>query len=230
MNEHKPFHFSQKGWYLSLIACAAVIGIAGFIFQKNVTIRPGAAADTAAVIPAAARPVTAAEAPTQSVVEVMASLPIEPEGQNVSDTQAQSVHQGIRTASPVDGSSIADYAMEVLSYNETTRDWRTHDGIDLAAPEGTPVTAAAAGTVQAVYDDDTMGTTVVVHHGAGYVTRYSCLSADTKVAVGDYVDLGQQLGQVGESAILENAVGTHVHFSVTHNDKSMDPNDFLALE
>lgn len=230
MNEHKPFHFSQKGWYLSLIACAAVIGIAGFIFQRNVTIRPNTA-DTASVIPAAARPAAAnAELPEQAVVEVMAPQPIRQEFQNNADVQEESVHQGIRTASPVDGASIADYAMEVLSYNETTRDWRTHDGIDLAAPEGTPVTAAAAGSVQAVYDDDTMGTTVVVHHGSGYVTRYSCLSADTKVAAGDYVDLGQQLGQVGESAILENAIGTHVHFSVTHNDAPMDPNDFLALE
>ena len=56
--------------------------------------------------------------------------------------------------SPVEGSAIYGYSMEALSYNQTTRDWRVHDGVDIAAQAGTAVCAAADGTVYAVYSDD----------------------------------------------------------------------------
>jgi murein DD-endopeptidase MepM/ murein hydrolase activator NlpD len=48
------------------------------------------------------------------------------------------------------------------------------------------------------------------------------------VAAGDTVKLGQQIGTVGTSALLESAVGDHVHFSVTCNDESVDPQVFLG--
>ena len=61
--------------------------------------------------------------------------------------------------------------MDCLSYNETTRDWRVHNGVDIAAEEGTPVMAAADGQVYTVYEDETMGTTVVIRHEDGYTTK-----------------------------------------------------------
>jgi murein DD-endopeptidase MepM/ murein hydrolase activator NlpD len=122
-----------------------------------------------------------------------------------------------------------DYAMDCLSYNPTTRDWRVHNGIDIAAEAGTPVCAAAAGTVYTVYEDDTMGTTVVIRHEDGYVTVYSSMeSAD--VAAGDTVTLGQTIGKVGNTALLESEVGDHLHFAVSHNDEAMDPNEFLGID
>ncbi len=67
--------------------------------------------------------------------------------------------------------------MEQLAFNATTRDWRTHDGVDLTAAEGAPVRAAANGTVTAVYDDELLGTTVVIGHDDGCVTYYQNLAA-----------------------------------------------------
>lgn len=217
MNEHKHFHLSAKTYYSLLILCAAVIGIAGFLFQKNVTVKKAAVA-----------PVSLEETETVSVMAPQ-SLAVQPVKETQPETVPETVHRGIQTASPVDGASIADYAMEVLSYNETTRDWRTHDGIDLAAPEGGKVLAAAEGTVQSVFEDDAMGLTVVLRHGDGYVSRYSCLGS-TCVAEGDYLYLSQPLGTVGESATVESTIGTHVHFAVSRDGQSMDPNEFLALE
>ena len=49
------------------------------------------------------------------------------------------------------------------------------------------------------------------------------------VSAGDTVELGQQIGYVGSSALLENAIGDHVHFCVTLNDNSVDPEDFFTL-
>ena len=119
-------------------------------------------------------------------------------------------------------------AMEVLSYNETTRDWRVHNGVDFAAPEGTAVVAAADGQVYTVYEDDQMGMTVVIRHENGYTTRYSSLDAGVAVSAGQNVTMGQTIGAVGTSALMENALGHHVHFAVSHNDESVDPMEFLG--
>jgi murein DD-endopeptidase MepM/ murein hydrolase activator NlpD len=136
----------------------------------------------------------------------------------------------MRTASPVEGETVAVYAMDSLSYNATTRDWRVHNGVDIAAEEGTKVCAAAEGTVYTVYEDETMGMTVVIRHADGYVTKYASLAQEVSVKPGDTVELGQQLGCVGNTALLESAIGCHVHFSVTQNDEPVDPAQFLALE
>ena len=119
--------------------------------------------------------------------------------------------------------------MEVLSYNPTTRDWRVHNGIDIAAEPGTEVCAAADGTVYTVYEDETMGTTVVIRHDGGYVTKYASLAAEVSVSAGQSVKAGDVIGTVGCTALLETAIGDHLHFSVTCDGESMDPNDFLAL-
>ena len=119
--------------------------------------------------------------------------------------------------------------MEVLSYNQTTRDWRVHNGVDIGAPEGTAVLAAADGTVYTAYEDDTMGTTVVIRHTGGYTTRYSSLDKNLAVKAGDRVTAGQTVGYVGSTALVESTLGSHVHFSVTCQDKPMDPAEFLAL-
>ena len=135
----------------------------------------------------------------------------------------------LQTASPVAGETVAAYAMDQLGYNPTTRDWRVHNGMDIAAEAGTAVCAAAEGTVYSVFEDETMGTTVVIRHADGYVTCYASLG-ETAVKTGDKVTLGQKIGTVGNTALLENAIGEHVHFSVTHNDQPMDPAEFLKQE
>jgi murein DD-endopeptidase MepM/ murein hydrolase activator NlpD len=100
--------------------------------------------------------------------------------------------------------------------------------VDIAAEAGTKVCAAAAGQVYTVYEDETMGMTVVIRHQDGYVTCYASLAETVEVAAGDTVERGQTIGYVGNSALLESAVGDHVHFSVTCNDVPVDPADFLA--
>ena len=119
--------------------------------------------------------------------------------------------------------------MDCLTYNPTTRDWRTHDGVDIAADAGTTVCAAADGTVYTVYDDDTMGKTVVIRHEDGYTTRYACLADEVSVKPGDVVKMGQTIGTVGETALLEAAIGHHLHFSVMRDEQSVNPEDFFAI-
>ena len=131
--------------------------------------------------------------------------------------------------SPVSGEPMFGYSMEALSYNQTTRDWRVHNGIDLAADTGSAVCAAADGEVYTVFEDDSYGYTVVVRHADGYTTRYASLSDTIPVRPGDQVTMGQTIGYASDSAIVESTMGSHVHFSVTCYDEPMDPAAFIAL-
>ena len=210
------FSFSGKGYYIALILCAVAIGISGYMYYRSVNQQ-----DTQLQTPTDSADVLQ---DNQDDVPVVSTQP--------GDTSTKpTVPSGpIKTGAPLTGETIYDYAMDVLSYNETTRDWRVHNGIDIAAEAGTTVCAAADGTVYTTYVDDTMGTTVVIRHQDGYVTTYSSLDSELLVQPGATVTLGQAIGTVGNTAMLENALGDHLHFAVTCYDKPVDPVLFLSLE
>ena len=214
-------NISGKGYYIALILCAVAIGISGYLYYRNTNETSAQqqipAADTVDVgqlqdVPAAVtRPQAEVTVPTQPA-----------------ETEAPTAPKTGKRVSPVSGEQIAGYAVDCLSYNQTTRDWRTHDGVDIAAAAGTAVVAAADGEVYSVYEDETMGMTVVLIHDGGYTTRYASLAQEVSVNPGDMVQAGQTIGCVGRTALLESAVGEHVHFSVKCNQQSVDPAEFLA--
>lgn len=99
-----------------------------------------------------------------------------------------------------------------------------HDGIDFAAPMGSPVLASAAGTVKTVSKDaGGYGVMVEVEHPNGYVTRYAHLS-EADVKVGQQVNAGDPVAKVGNSG---KSTGPHLHFEVRKGDKAVDPVAFL---
>ena len=214
--------FNGKGYYIALILCAAAIGITGYLYYRNVNEPSLHAQDPT-------NPVTDAAGTQNEDVAAVATQPAGGKDSTPTGTTGTQTPVKPRTASPISGETVAEYAMDCLSYNATTRDWRVHNGVDIAAEAGTEVCAAADGVVYTTYEDETMGTTVVIRHDGGYTTKYSSLDADVAVSPGDEVKLGQAIGCVGSTALLESALGDHVHFSVTHNDEPMDPADFLDL-
>ena len=200
--------FAGKGYYIALILCAVAIGVSGYLYYQNANPKD----------PSLENP--------EATVDVMNPNGNRPATQ---PTQPAPTKKPFRTGKPVDGEVVMDYSMDCLCYNPTTRDWRTHDGVDIAAEEGSKVCAAADGTVYTVYTDEMMGTTVVIRHENGYVTTYASLAQQVTVKAGDSVKLGDTIGYVGSSALLECAIGDHVHFSVTRNGETMDPEAFLNL-
>ena len=220
-NKHTGRRFAGMGYYIALILCAAAIGISGYLYYRN------ANQDTLNDQTPSGDVQADVTGGSENDVAVNATQPDAlSDGTQTTQGQTSTV---IRTASPLEGETIAGYAMDCLSYNATTRDWRVHNGVDIAAEAGTPVTAAADGTVYTVYNDETMGCTVVIRHDRGYTTKYSSLDSDVTVEAGDAVKLGDVIGCVGSSALLENAIGDHVHFCVLYNDEVMDPAEFLSL-
>ena len=223
MSEHKR-NRNSKSYVLGLVLCAAAVWITGYVFYRSTN--------------------QVQEASLQETYEDVLVGTIGTEDVPVIATQPQSTESApaatetgpaptekriLKTMSPVEGAPIFGYSMEALSYNQTTRDWRVHNGIDLAAEEGAKVMAAADGEVYTVYEDDTLGHTVVIRHNDGYTTCYSSLSDQVSVKPGDKVTMGDAIGYAADSAIVESTLGSHVHFSVTHYDEPMNPEEFLAL-
>jgi len=106
-------------------------------------------------------------------------------------------------------------------------DWRTHGGLDIAADQGVQVLSISAGTVEQIYRDGLMGTTVVVDHGGGLRSWYSNLDEETAVQPGDSVEIGGVLGTVGSTAIAEVGIGSHIHLETDLNGRPVDPRDYL---
>ena len=223
MRNNKHSGVFGKGYYIALVLCAAAIGISGYMYYRN-------ANETQPVLQEPEVQASVQAAATEDI-PVMVTKPQEtdPATPTQKPTEPAKPGRALKTTAPVSGETVAGYAMDCLSYNETTRDWRVHNGVDIAAEENTEVVAAADGVVYTTYTDDLMGTTVVIRHEGGYLTRYSSLSEELKVSPGDEVRAGQVIGTVGTTALIENAMSPHVHFSVTYQDKAMDPAEFLAL-
>ncbi len=131
-------------------------------------------------------------------------------------------------AMPVEGDLVQLYAMDHLSYDPTTRDWRTHDGVDIRAAAGMEVRAAADGTVAAVEHGDTLGTVITIRHPGGYLTRYGNLDEACAVQEGQEVAQGDVIGTVGASALMEAGQESHLHFALCAGDTSLNPVDYFA--
>ena len=222
MRNEKSGGRSGKGYYIALVLCAAAIGITSYVTRPSKDKEPDTppllqaeSAETASSQQTQALEALATEAPEESPVPSSAPQQTQPEK--------------LRTAPPLSGSVTTLYAMDSLSYNETTRDWRVHNGVDYPGELGDPVSAAADGTVISVREDDSLGTTVVLRHTGGYETTYQNLEESVPVQPGDKVVLGQTIGSVGATALTESAIGPHVHFSVAYQDMPMDPADFLNM-
>ncbi len=105
--------------------------------------------------------------------------------------------------------------------------WEYHRGIDLAAPQGTPVASAAAGVVvQAGYAGG-YGNVVVVAHNKKFATRYAHLSK-ILVSLGDELCAGDILGKVGATGNVRGKNGSHLHFEIMVYGKRVNPFYFLA--
>ena len=222
-SNHKFANFLKtKGYYMLLALCILAVGVSAYVFVTD-AVREQKALEQSLSVPAAVQDPAMPSEP-QSVQPVTT-----PQTPDVQTEEAAEPVQGTleETVMPVSGVVVQDFAMDRLTYNATTQDWRVHNGVDLAAPLGQQVRAARAGTVSAVYEDDYYGVTVVVQHADGYSSHYAGLAEAPGVSAGDSVTAGQVLGAVGNTAIIEAAQEPHLHFEVYCDGEPVDPAGFL---
>ena len=100
-----------------------------------------------------------------------------------------------------------------------------HEGQDIEAAQGTPVSAAATGTVTAAGTQNGYGQVVYIDHGNGLSTRYGHLSK-INVTVGQTIRRGEVLGLSGSTG---RSTGPHLHYEVRINNEPVDPVGYLPV-
>lgn len=120
-----------------------------------------------------------------------------------------------------------------VAYNASSFGWRLdpftgrsamHEGIDFAAPIGTPIVAAAGGVVTVAEFHPQYGNMLEIDHGNDIITRYAHTSR-ILVHVGDIVRRGQHVADIGTTG---RSTGPHLHFEVRIKGVAQDPRKFLA--
>ena len=124
---------------------------------------------------------------------------------------------GIKLIEPVKGVITGRYA-DISSVRSSA-----HTGLDIAAPRGTKISAAASGTVVFAGTKGSFGKMVVISHGNGVQTYYAHCSS-LLVSKGDTVKQGQAIAKVGKTG---NATGNHLHFEVRVNGQSYNPQKYI---
>lgn len=99
-----------------------------------------------------------------------------------------------------------------------------HQGIDLSAPEGTPIYASRTGVITAKTSSKSAGYYITINHGDGFSSVYMHMSRFANVSVGQAVSAGQVIGYVGSTGI---STGNHLHFGIMYNGSYVNPAGYV---
>lgn len=232
-----------KGFYLVVLTCVAAIALSGFYLFRSV----GSTLDEPEDQPVDGNASITAANPSHSpspieqedLTPVLIPSTPEPEESKEPDPEPEPVINVTPSPAPVstpaplvftwpvNGTVISGYSVEALAYDVTMEDWRTHSGLDISAAIGTQVMATATGTVSAIFEDDLLGTTIIIDHGNGLESLYANLTTVPAVKAGAKVSTGTIIGAVGRTASAESRQEPHLHFSILKNNEAVDPTDYL---
>lgn len=210
-----------KGFYLVLAVCMAAMGMA--VYSALDAVNPVEPEQNSSI--------------QESVPEEPDSFPVEENENNGSSEQPLAEeetepvdNEGVATffMLPLNGEIIKSYDSEHLQYSNTFNDMRLHTGTDIKPQSTTDVISAGNGSVLSVEENTVLGNVITIDHGNTVTIRY-CGIKDITVAVGDTVEAGYVIGQVG-TVTNECSDEEHIHIEVYKNGKQINPEEFFDLQ
>lgn len=120
------------------------------------------------------------------------------------------------------------YTDKSLLYDNTTKLWCTHQGIDFGCEEGRKIIAVYSGKVEKIENSMMNGTTVYLKVSDELTVVYKGLSSNVSVKEGDKVEKGALIG-TATSFLSEKADGVHLHLELLKNNKLIDPTEYFSF-
>ncbi|MBQ9375969.1 MAG: M23 family metallopeptidase [Ruminococcus sp.] len=210
----------KKGLYITLGACLLAVGGAGIAAYNNAVSKVSDNISFSIEKNASSLSHLQADEKTSGVEKDKDS--------SLSDSSSQvSVPKTQPNVMPVNGEIINPFSNGNLVKSKTLGVWKTHDGIDIKAENGTQVKAMNRGVVTRIWEDALWGNCMTIDHGDGIIGYYYNLAKAMTVIEGDEVDSGEVIGAVGDSAEIEAAEPSHLHFGLKRNGNWIDPVTFI---
>ncbi len=128
---------------------------------------------------------------------------------------------------PLSGEIIKPYSGIELVFCSTMSDWRVHEGVDIAAENGSEVKAAADGEVVDFVEDALYGYTAIIRQKDDSMLYYCGLSAERMVSAGLQVKAGDVIGHIGDVP-CETKDGPHLHLALMKGGDFADPRTVLG--
>lgn len=148
------------------------------------------------------------------------------------ETLETSSNTNISFSKPVEGNLIREFSNEMV-YSTTLDSWRTREGIDFKANEGTPIYSVLDGVVEKIDNDLTeRGEYIVIKHENGFKTMYTNLDKDVKVVSGQKVRKGEIIASVGNTSgnYSDEEYGAHLNFVMYLNGEEVDPSQYIEFK
>lgn len=131
---------------------------------------------------------------------------------------------------PLDGEILETFSNGELVKSATTGVWQSHNGIDIAGSLGDAVCAMNAGIVKNIENHALWGVTITIDHQNGIYSRYCNLNTGVTVNAGDHVEAGTVIGAIGDTADMESALDSHLHFEVLRGEIYLDPVAYIDID
>lgn len=242
MNEIKIKEMKEKNkrkginFYVALGVCILAVGVAGWTTYDSIKRFAGPSDDVNVSNVSQKYKVktensskNAARKPTNNTNTESSQMKRSESAQESSLQQSVSVNaQASGTiVYPTSKDIIKDFSGENLVFSKTLKDWRAHEGIDLAAEQGSKVKSITKGKVKEIYNDSLYGTTMVIEHEGGFVAYYSGLGETTLVNANDAVEAGQEIASINDIP-CEAADGYHLHLAIKKDGKFINPKEILG--
>ena len=223
---------SGIGFYGTLAVCLLVVGVCGWVLlQDREDPLPQQAVTPQVPV---SQPVEMPEVrlPTVETLEP-APVPVPPkETKELPEVEVDHTPVAAEAprlvVAPLRGDVLTAFSMEELVYSPTLGDWRTHNGIDIAANTGCSVQAAADGVIDET-GKDAMGEYIIISHAAGFITKYMGLENIENLTVGKEIKSGEVIGTSGKCT-GENVTDPHIHFEMSKDGVLVNPTDYLPQQ